>query len=171
MQKDPAELAQQIGTTLQLLVENLMQLLSARQQTKRLARSSSHTIIQATDNNPLKLCPSAQDALRIMFGPGTASYLDARRAIREGFEDLKTHQIKTYSAMQHALVILMADLDPKTIEHETDGGASIGGLLQPRKAKLWDAYKARWAKVGGRGGEPIEAFMRYFAEYYDRDEG
>ena len=165
-------MAQQIGTVLRLLAENLMQLLSARQQAKRLARSSSHTIVQATDNNPLKFCPSAADALRIMFGPKTAGYLDAHRAIAQGFEDLKAHQIKTYSAMQHALAMVMVDLDPKMIERETDGGAGIGGLLQPRKAKLWDAYKARWeAKVGRKGGEAIEAFMRYFAEYYDRDGG
>jgi len=167
-QKDPAELAQQIGTVLLLLAENLMQLLSARQQAKRLAHSSSHTMIQATDNNPLKFCPSAQDALRILFGPATSSYLDAQRAIVQGFEDLKVHEIKTYTAMQQALVMVMADLDPKKIERETDGGAGIGSLLQPRKAKLWDAYEARWkAKIGRKGGEPIEAFMRYFAEFYD----
>ena len=74
--------------------------------------------------------------------------------------------------MQHALSKIMVDLDPKMIERETDGGAGMGGLLQPRKAKLWDAYKARWeAKVGRKGGEAIEAFMQYFSEYYDRDGG
>ena len=169
---NPAELAQKIGTVLRLLAENLMQLLSARQQAKRLARSSSHTIVQATDNNPLKFSPSAPDALGIMFGPKSAGYLDAQRAIAQAFEDLKAHQIKTYSAMQHALSKIMVDLDPKMIERETDGGAGMGGLLQPRKAKLWDAYKARWeAKVGRKGGEAIEAFMQYFSEYYDRDGG
>ncbi len=171
-QKDPTELAQQIGMVLLLLAENLMQLLNARQQAKRLAHSSNHTVIQATDNNPLKFCPSAQDALRILFGPPTSSYLDAHRAIAQGFEDLKVHQIKTYTAMQHALAMVMADLDPKKIERETEGGAGIGGLLQPRKTKLWDAYEARWeAKIGRKGGEPIEAFMRYFAEFYDQDRG
>jgi type VI secretion system protein ImpI len=171
-QKTPAELAQQIGTVLRLLTENLMQLLNARQEAKRLARSSSHTMIQAIDNNPLKFCPSADEALRIMFGPKSAGYLDAHRAITQGFEDLKAHQIKTYSAMQHALAMVMADLDPATIEGENEGGAGIGSLLQPRKAKVWDAYKARWeAKVGRKGGTAIEAFMRYFAEYYDRERG
>jgi len=171
-QTNPAELAQKIGTVLRLLAENLMQLLSARQQAKRLARSSSHTIVQATDNNPLKFSPSAPDALGIMFGPKSTGYLDAQRAIAQAFEDLKAHQIRTYSAMQHALSKIMVDLDPKMIERETDGGAGMGGLLQPRKAKLWDAYKARWeAKVGRKGGEAIEAFMQYFSEYYDRDGG
>jgi len=171
-QKEPEELAQQIGIALGLLAENLMQLLKARQQAKRFARSSSHTIIQPTDNNPLKFCPSAGDALRIMFGAKSAGYLDLHRAIGQGFEDLKSHQIRTYSAMQHALERFIGDLDPKTIERQTDAGGGIGNLLQPRKAKLWEAYEARWeAKVGRKSGEAIETFMRYFGEYYDRDGG
>ena len=171
-QKEPEELAQQLGIVLELLAENLMQLLKARQQAKRFARSSSHTIIQPTDNNPLKFCPSAGDALRIMFGPKSAGYLDLHRAIGQGFEDLKSHQIRTYSAMQHALERFIGDLDPKTIERETDTGGRIGNLLQPRKAKLWEAYEGRWeAKVGRKSGEAIETFMRYFGEYYDRDGG
>jgi type VI secretion system protein ImpI len=171
-QKDPNELAAQIGAVLRLVAENLMQLLNARRQAKRLARSSSHTTVQAIDNNPLKFCPSAPDALRIMFGPATASYLDANHAISQGFEDLKAHQIKTYSAMQHALTMLMADFDPRAIEKDIDEGRGIAGLLGSRKAKLWDAYAAQWeAKIGRAGGGPIEAFMLYFAEAYDRDGG
>jgi type VI secretion system protein ImpI len=171
-QKDPDELARQVGAVLRLVAENLMQLLNARRQAKRLARSSSHTTVQAIDNNPLKFCPSAADALRIMFGPATTSYLDAHHAIGQGFEDLKRHQIKTYSAMQQALTRLTADLDPRTIENDTDEGRGIAGLLVSRKAKLWDAYDARWqAKIAGTGGGPVEAFMSYFAEAYDRDGG
>jgi type VI secretion system protein ImpI len=169
-QNNPNQLAQQIGIAIRLLTENLMQLLSARQQAKQLARSSSHTIIQPSDNNPLKFCPSAGDALRIMFGPKSVGYLDAHRAIAQGFEDVKAHQIKTYAAMQHALTCVISDLDPKVIERETNGGGGLGGLLQIRKAKLWDAYVTRWeAKLAGKSGEAIDTFMRYFGEYYDRD--
>jgi type VI secretion system protein ImpI len=171
-QKDPGELAQQIGAVLRLVAENLLQLLSARRQAKVMARTSSHTTIQAIDNNPLKFCPSAPDALRMMFGPGTPGYLDAHRAIGQGFEDLKAHQIKTYSAMQHALTKLMADFDPEAIAQATDEGRGIAGLLVSRKAKLWEAYAARWeAKIGRAGGSPIDVFMSYFAEAYDRDGG
>jgi len=169
-QKDTQELAQQIGIALRLVAENLIQLLSARRQAKQLARSSSHTTVEATGNNPLKFSASASDALRIMFGPATQSYLDAGRAIREGFEDLKTHQIKTYSSMQRALARLMADLDPSAIERDAEAGRGIASVLVSRKAKLWDTYRARWeAKFGREGGGPSEAFMRNFAEYYDRD--
>ena len=171
-QMEPAELAQQLGSVLRIKAENLMQLLSARAQAKQMARSSTHTMVQALDNNPLKFAPSAPEALRIMFGPATQSYLDARRAVEQSFEDLKKHQIKTYAAMQHALSMLMADLGPQAIEQNTEEDRGIAGLVASRKAKLWESYVARWqAKVRQDDGAPIEAFMLHFAEYYDRDGG
>jgi type VI secretion system protein ImpI len=171
-QKDPGELAQQIGNTLRLVTENLMQLLDARREGKRLARSANHTTIQAVDNNPLKFSPSPADALRTMFGPATASYLDAHRAIGQGFADLKAHQIKTYAAMQQAIAMLMADFDPHAIEAHADDDRGIAALLVSRKAKLWDAYVASWdAKIGRNGAGPIAAFMAHFTKAYDRDGG
>ncbi len=48
----------------------------------------------------------------------------------------------------------------------------MAGLLLPRKAKLWDTYKSRWdSSVRRRGDNAMEAFMQYFAEYYDRQGG
>ena len=70
-------------------------------------------MIQALDNNPLKFAPTATDALKIMFGPRTSGYLDARRAFDGAFTDLKTHQIMTFAAMQQAVRMLVEDLDPK----------------------------------------------------------
>jgi type VI secretion system protein ImpI len=168
--KDAAELADQLGAVMRLVIDNVMQLLNARVQAKRLARSSQHTMIQAIDNNPLKFSPSAEEALRIMFGPQTRSYLDARRAIEQGFEDLKTHQIKTYSAMQHALTTLMAGLDPDTLAREADADRGIADLMVSRKAKRWDAYVARWqGQVLRDGSGLVDAFMLLFADYYDRE--
>jgi type VI secretion system protein ImpI len=167
--RDPAELTELFGQVMRLVVENTMQLLNARVQAKRLARSSSHTMIEAFNNNPLKFSPSAEDAIRIMFGPTTRSYLDAYRAFAQSFDDLKSHQIKTYSAMQHALITLMEDLDPQTIEREAED-RGIASLVTSRKAKLWDAYVARWqAKTRRESGGMIDSFMLNFAEYYDRE--
>jgi len=167
---ETAELARQLGGVLRVVTEDLRQLLSARAQSKRLARSTNHTMVQAVGNNPLKFAPSTEDALRIMFGPSTQGYLDARRAIEQSFADLKQHQIKTYSAMQHALAALMADLGPRAIEESITDDRGVAGLLTSRKARLWDAYVARWqAKVRADERGPVEAFMLHFAEYYDRD--
>jgi type VI secretion system protein ImpI len=167
-QKDPQAVAEQLGQMLRLVVDNLSQLLNARVQAKRLVRSASHTVIQATDNNPLKFSPSAEEALRIMFGPTTRSYLDAQQALLQGFEDIKTHQVKTYSAMQHALTTLLAELDPQAIDRDTEADRGIAAVVGSRKARLWDAYVARWqAKQRSEKGGLIDAFMQIFAQYYD----
>ena len=106
---------------MRVTVINLMQLLQARNEAKRLTRSTSQTTIQATENNPLKFSPTAEDAMRILFGPRTQGYLDARRAFEQSFEDLKSHQLKTYMAMQHAVRMLVDDLDPVTIIKDLEG--------------------------------------------------
>jgi type VI secretion system protein ImpI len=155
---------------MRLVVDNMMQLLNARVQAKRLTRSSQHTTIQALDNNPLKFSPTAEEALRVMFGTPTRSYLGAQSAFEEAFQDLKAHQLKTYSAMQHALTALLANLEPKSIARDSDAGRGISSLMIRRKSKLWDAYVARWqSQVHREGSGLVEAFMVLFAEYYDRD--
>ena len=169
---DPDELAAQVGGVLRLVAENLMQLLTARRQAKRLARSSSHTTVQAIDNNPLKFCPSAPDALRIMFGPATPAISMQIAPSAKASRTSKRTRSRPIPPCSMPLTMLMADLDPRAIEKDIDEDRGISGLLASRKAKLWDAYVARWqAKIAGAGGGPIEAFMLYFAEAYDRDGG
>jgi type VI secretion system protein ImpI len=108
--------------------------------------------------------------MRVMFGSSNQGYLDAYRAIGQGFADLKAHQVKTYSAMRKAIARLMADLDPSAIERATDEGRGIAGLLTSRKAKLWDTYESRWnANIGRESDAVLEAFIRYFAEAYERE--
>ena len=105
-----------------------------------------------------------------MFGPATRSYLDAPHAIEQAFDDLKRHQIKTYSAMQHALTALVSELDPEAIDRDMENEGGIAALMTSRKAKLWDTYVQRWqTEMGTEGAGPIDRFMLLFAEYYDRD--
>jgi type VI secretion system protein ImpI len=167
--QNPEQLAEELGLLLRLVVENMRQLLNARLEARRLARTANQTMIQALDNNPLKFSPTAEDALRIMFGPATHSYLDARRALEQSFDDLKTHQIKTYTAMQNALRMLVADLDPQMIDSQMEADRGLAGVVGSRKARLWDAYVARWqAKTSRHEGGMVDAFMQYFADCYDR---
>lgn len=168
--QDPGAFAEQLGGLMRLIAEELKGLLAARAESKRIARSTSQTMIQAQDNNPLKFSPTVDDALQLIFGQPRSGYLNAKRAFDESFRDLKAHQIKTYSAMQHALKMLVEDLDPQAISEATaqDGGG-LGGLIGSRKAKMWEAYVARWdAKTAPYENGLVDAFMIYFAECYDR---
>jgi type VI secretion system protein ImpI len=169
--KDPNRLAEQLGEIMRISVTSLMMLLQARNEAKRLTRSTSQTTIQATENNPLKFSPTAEDAMRILFGPKTHSYLDASRAFTEGFDDLKSHQLKTYMAMQHAVTMLVAELDPAAIAKDLEADDNIIDKVWSRKSRLWDAYLIRSKVCFGRDSGAIEAFMLHFADYYDQDDG
>ncbi|SFK33339.1 type VI secretion system-associated FHA domain protein TagH [Methylocapsa palsarum] len=166
--QDPLRVAEDLGALMRLSVENLTQLLSARFKAKRFARTSSQTMIQALDNNPLKFAPTPDDALKIMFGPRTSGYLEARRAFEGAFKDLKTHQVNTFAAMQQAVRMLVEDLDPETLEEAVGPEGGFSGLLGSRKRRLWDLYLARWnAKTLRHQDGLVDAFMLYFAECYD----
>jgi type VI secretion system protein ImpI len=168
--RNPAELALELGQLMRLVAENMRQLLEARQQAKRLARSANQTMIQATGNNPLKFAPTVEDAMRIMFGPQTRSYVDGRRALAESFDDLKAHQVKTFSAMQHALKLLLQEFDPEVLEASAKGDRGLAGVVGSRKARLWDVYVARWqARTEHDEDGLLKAFMDHFADCYDRE--
>jgi type VI secretion system protein ImpI len=161
------ELAHELGALMRIASANLMQLLTARAAAKTLARSTERTMIQQTDNNPLKFMPSPEEAVRVMLSGNSTSYLDGRQAFERGFADLQTHQMATYTAMQQALKALLEDLDPKDIA--SAAGATKPSLLGSGKAKAWETFQARWeAKAGQYEHGMLDAFLMLFSEFYDR---
>ncbi|MGF9759350.1 type VI secretion system-associated FHA domain protein TagH [Microvirga sp. 0TCS3.31] len=167
--QDPGAFAQLLGDLMRLVAEDLKSLLAARAESRRLARSTNQTMIQALDNNPLKFSPTAGDALRLMFGRPTSGYLDARRTLECSFRDLRVHQVKTYAAMQHALRMLVEDLDPEAIEESAPVDKGFVALTGSRKSRLWDTFVTRWmAKTAPHDDGLVNAFMIYFAECYDQ---
>jgi type VI secretion system protein ImpI len=170
--RDSLQVAAELGALTRIAVESLIQLLGARFKAERLARVSRQTMIQALDNNPLKFAPTPDDALKIMFGPRTSGYLDARRAFESAFTDLKTHQINTFAAMQQAVRMLVEDLDPESVEAAVGPDKGLDALFSSRKARLWDMYLARWqAKALRHEDGLVGAFMLYFGECYDEAKG
>jgi type VI secretion system protein ImpI len=167
--RDEGELGELLGSIMSSVANNLSQLHAARAQSKGMMRSSNQTMIQATENNPLRFSPTAKDALRIMFGPKTESYLEASRAIESSFSDLKKHQMMTFSAMQSAVTKLLEDIEPKKIDASVEADKGVSGLIGSRKAKLWERYVTVWqAKTGRNDLGMLGVFMLLFADAYDR---
>ncbi|VTZ28367.1 hypothetical protein MPC1_8710002 [Methylocella tundrae] len=72
--------------------------------------------------------------------------------------------------MQGAVKMLIEDLDPEDIEKTLEPDRGLSALIASRKAKLWDAYVARWrAKAHRHDDGLIGAFMFYFPQCYDRN--
>ncbi len=158
--------AEEAGKLLNFVSSQLMAMLAARAEAKALSRSGHRTLIQQSDNNPLKFMPTAEEALRVMLGPKTKGYLDALQTFESSFADLKMHQVASLAAMQAAVTQLFDDLAPDAIAKTTDGKKS---LLTNSKAKNWDAYTERWnSKVGRREHGMLGVFLELFAEQYDK---
>ena len=168
-QQDEQALAEMLGVFVRLTADNLRQLHAARAQSKGAMRSSNMTMIQAVDNNPLRFSPTSEEALRILFGPATSSYLTPQKALESSFHDLKKHQVAVFSAMQSALSQLIEDLDPKKIDATLEQDKGVGSLLRSRQARLWERYETVWkARAGKSDHGMLDVFMRLFSEAYDR---
>ncbi|MDK9695576.1 MAG: type VI secretion system-associated FHA domain protein TagH [Siculibacillus sp.] len=168
-QRDPADLMQDVGAMLRIVVEQMMALLAARSETKRAMRSTQHTMVGPTDNNPLKFSPTPDEAIRLLLGPPLRSYLDGRSTLIESFGDLSNHQLRTFAAIQQALKILIEDLEPERIEKEAGPDSALGSLMGNRKARFWDLFVTKWrAKVAHNEDGMIGRFMLYFSDCYDR---
>ena len=141
--------------------------MSARAAAKTLARSGHRTLIEPAGNNPLKFTPTPEEALKIMLGQRSESYLDAASTIERSFSDLKAHQLGTLSAMQLAASQLLEELSPEGIEQAAGARKS---LLGGGKAKLWDAFVERWnSKAKDHEHGVLGEFLELFAELYDRE--
>lgn len=157
-----------LGELMHITVTELGVLLAGRFEAKRAARSSHQTQIGGVDNNPIKFLPTVSDVIVTMLGPPNPSYLDASRTLQSSFEDIKTHQLDTFVAMQAALLELAEDLDPNKIEVAAQD-SGLSGLVGSRKSRAWDIYVARWkAKTTRHDNGLLGAFTEYFSKHYDR---
>jgi type VI secretion system protein ImpI len=161
LQRDPSDLAAEIGTVLRTVIEELAILLKARAAAKLMAKSGNRTMISAVDNNPLKFVPRPEEVLEIMFAH-RAGYLDARRSINEAFQDLKTHEFATYAAMQKALARLLEDISPEAIEKKVSSSA-----FSSRKSRAWETFVTTWeAKEKPHENGMLDVFLAYFSDAY-----
>ena len=162
-QRNPEDVAQEIGVVLRIVMEQLSLLLKARAAAKVMTKSSRRTMLSAEGNNPLKFIPTAEEIVEIMFARRRPGYLDAQRSVEEAFADLKSHEMATFAAMQKALASLLEGLSPQAIEAKVPGSA-----FASKKARAWDLYVERWdAKTDPYENGMLDVFLAYFAEAYD----
>jgi type VI secretion system protein ImpI len=161
LQRDPSDVAAEIGAVLRIMVEELAILLKARAAAKLMAKAGNRTMISAVDNNPLKFVPRPEEVLEIMFAR-RAGYLDAKHSVSEAFHDLKAHEFATYAAMQKALSRLLEDLSPEAIEKKVASSA-----FSSRKSRAWETFVATWeAKEKPHENGMLDVFLSYFSDAY-----
>lgn len=143
----PPELAENLGGILRVAVQGIMDLMRARAEIKNEFRMSV-TMIQASDNNPLKFSTSVEDALNNLLVKRNPSYLSAIEAFESGFQDLRFHQVALLYGMREAFFEMLRQLDPETLERRFDERTSQGSVLgRIAGPKPWDQYKHLFADI------------------------
>jgi type VI secretion system FHA domain protein len=163
----PQDFARELGSTLRVVSTEMMAMLQDRATTKRFTKGGDRTMIGAKNNNPLKFLPDAKQAMEVMFVAPRDGFMKAGESVTAGMADIRLHQMAVFAAMQPALLKLLEDLSPDSIDDGSGGGAvSIlsGGA---NKKKAWDTFVERWdAKAGAHENGMLDVFLSHFAESY-----
>lgn len=144
---DPVADMERFGRQYRLMLEGLMQLLRKRAEEKGNARIEQ-TVVGASEVNPLKFLPTADDAMAMIFAGRSPGFLPGEAAISDAVRDLAEHHVRAWRGVQAALRRMVDRFDPAALEEELKSGSALGTLLSGgRGAKLWELYQKRHREI------------------------
>jgi len=158
----PAALPAELQQILLIVADGVMDVLRARAEIKNTFRLPV-TIIQRSENNPLKFAPTADEAVQRILAPTGPAFLSGSAAFQDAFEDIRCHQMAMLAGVRAAFESLLVHFNPDRFEHEADGGAkraAFGG-----KGRYWDRYREHFEELMGN---PDECFRRLFGDEFAR---
>ncbi len=167
---DPEATMRVVGQAFREMVQGLQETLAARTEIKSEFRLE-RTMIRPKENNPLKFSPSVDEALASLLKDGSGgAYLPPVAAVREGFGDLKAHQMAVMAGMQVALSALLRRFDPDTLEKRLKTQSVLDSILPAaRKAKYWELYEELYKEIAREAEDDFQGlFGREFASAYER---
>jgi type VI secretion system protein len=164
---EPAEVLKLSGQILRHMVAGLTSLMKERKALKNALRLS-HTNIQSNRQNPLKLAPSLDDALKYLLGNASKSCLPAQEAVQASFLEVKNHEKAVPTALVHALKEFMENFAPDELRQQVDRGVKRSRLLgAPNKLKYWDLFEQSYTDLAHGPDDTLpEAFSQEFSRAY-----
>ena len=158
------ELMTVIGTVFRELVEGLMTVLRSRSELKSHLRVAM-TTLKPTENNPLKFSPTVEEALKSLVTNSNPGFIDPVGAVREGYEDIKNHQLAVTAGVQASLVSILKQFDPQHISEKFEGA-----LVLKKKAKCWDEFRHAYQQIVEDALETFfgDDFVRGYEEQIDK---
>lgn len=163
-----AVLMRTLGQMMREMVQGMMAMLMARASLKSEFRMPM-TIIRPVENNPLKFCVSADEALRTMLVKQGGGYLAPLAAVQDGFDDIKGHQMALMAGMQAAFEALLQRFNPQEMESQAEKGSKFGGLLPAgKKARAWELYIDLYKALSREAEDNFQALLgEEFAHAYE----
>jgi len=156
------------GKIFRQVVQGMMEMLASRRQVKSEFRLEQ-TMVRPSANNPLKVFPNPQEAMAMLLAGSSSAYLPAEQAFREGFDDIKAHQLAVMAGTQAAFDHLLKRFNPHNLEQRFGKQSLLDNVLSSkRKAKCWDLFNALFDEIAGEMEDDFqELFGKAFARAYE----
>ena len=151
-----------IDQIFRVVVDGVMDVLRARAEIKNTFRLPV-TIIQRSENNPLKFAPNPDEALQKIMAPSNGAFMSGTVAFEDAFDDIRCHQMAMLAGVRAAFESLLVHFNPDRFEQETDGSSKRSAFAG--KGKYWDKYRENF---DGLSKDPDECFRRLFGDEFAR---
>ncbi len=145
-----------------VVVDGVMDVLRARAEIKNTFRLPV-TIIQRSENNPLKFAPNPEEALQKIMAPSNGAFMSGTAAFEDAFDDIRCHQMAMLAGVRAAFESLLQHFNPDRFEQEADGGSKRSAFAG--KGKYWERYREHFESLNK---DPDECFRRLFGDEFAR---
>lgn len=149
----------ELDAIFRIVVDGVMEVLRARAEIKNTFRLPV-TIIQRSENNPLKFAATPGEAMQRLFQPDGA-FLSGTAAFEDAFNDIRFHQVAMLAGMRAAFESLLAHFNPDRLEREVDGAG--GRRAFSGKGRYWERYREDFARAAR---DPDECFRMLFGDEF-----
>jgi FHA domain-containing protein len=164
------ELMNLLGEVMREAVRGTLDLLLARALMKREVRAQA-TVIVARENNPLKFSPTVEAAFNnLLAARGEAQgFMAPAAAMRDAYNDLRSHQFGFMAGMRAALSGVLARFDPSRLEQRLTQKSVVGSLIpSSRRAKLWELYEQLYRDISREAEDDFQTlFGKEFLRAYE----
>lgn len=159
-----------IGQLLRELLTGLSESLHLRAQQKSQLRLSD-SIIQKRDDNALKFCPGAEEALTLLLFGGSIGRFGPVESVRRAYADVRQHQLAVLNALNTAVPKYLDKLAPDTIEDKFARAGQTNTVNANSQVKYWKHYQDLFKIVANRtengGGHLPPQLLDEIAEAYE----
>lgn len=158
----PRALPANVDDIFRVVVDGVMDVLRARAEIKNTFRLPV-TIIQRSENNPLKFAPNPEEALQKIMGPSNGAFMSGTAAFEDAFDDIRCHQMAMLAGVRAAFESLLVHFNPDRFEQEADVGSRRSAFAG--KGKYWERYREHFE---GLSKDPDDCFRRLFGDEFAR---
>ncbi|KAB7764180.1 type VI secretion system-associated FHA domain protein TagH [Xanthomonas maliensis] len=157
-----AELTPELQRIFAIVVDGVMDVLRARAEIKNTFRLPV-TVIQRSENNPLKFAATAEEALPKLLGPASPAFLSGVPAFEDAFDDIRCHQMAMLAGMRAAFDAMLFHFSPDRLEQDVDAAGKRLGF--GGKGRYWERYRDSFEQLRA---DPEDCFRRLFGDEFAR---